>query len=138
TAPDLQLDAEASQTRSAGNLVIGVGVSPDKSLLIAGADGRPPRLSAWDLNSSQLRGDLPIRGAVQSVLFSRDGQRFWTGDDAGDIKEWDTQTLRLRHTLQDNGPFCGSLALSGDEKTLFAARQNDIGVYSLSDGTLRT
>ena len=135
TAPDWKVEIGAKNEQI---LVMSAAISPDKTLIVAGVDGNEnDGAVVLDFATGKIKKRLTeLKHAVYGIVFSPDGQIFWTGDAGGDILEWDAQTLVVRRALQKDGDFCGAMALSKDGRALFAARDSKIAQFSLPEGRL--
>jgi WD40 repeat protein len=126
------------ESRGHSDLVMGLAMAPDKSLVLGGVENYPDgKLQVFDYQTGAVKQTLLTDQSVYGIAFSGDSKMFWTGSDSGTVLEWDTATLSVRRTLQASGSFCDALSLSPDERMLAASRNNEIALFSLPDGQLR-
>ncbi len=71
---------------------------------------------------------------VGGAVFSGDGQTFWTGNEKGEIKEWNAKTYVLRRVLQKTGDSCNAMKLSRDQKHLHVALGKRVVAFNVQTG----
>ena len=116
-------------------------LSPDGSLLVAGAEGTA--LQLWDgVTGKQLDGFLGDRLPFFWLGFSPDGNYMvgagGRGNFRGDVQAavWDVASRKQLYTLSDNPTQILFAAISPDSKTLATSGGNSIVLRDLATGTI--
>jgi cytochrome c len=128
--------AEA-QLRGHGGPVRAVAVSPDGARIVSGSFDTTAIL--WSLATSTATQVLRFHeGAVNAVVFLRDGQIATAGEDAS-IAIWQPGQAKPISVLRGHTAPVAALAVSPDGNTLASASWDHTArLWSLTDGTSRT
>ncbi len=109
-----------------------MALSPDnRSLIVCGSKGKN---SLWDI-STRTRKDLQLGSFVNSVAFSEDGKLFATGNNKGECKLWDSQSLFEIKRISLLAPIL-SLTFSPDNSRIAIA--DNIGNCKLWDISVKS
>ncbi len=88
-----------------------VAVSPNGKTLVS--TGEDSRILIWDSATGQLRKVLPGSNRfINSLIFEQNGQLL-TGDEAGDITNWDVKNVKKLKTLKPIGRPSNSSSAAG-------------------------
>lgn len=145
-ALEVRLDPEGQVVHGLG--VIGCGGAPKGVALTP--DGReawatilngPPSIEIFDPASGRRTGevDLGKHGAVE-IVFSRDGRRAYASQmETAKVYEIDTASRKVIRSFRTGSAWTKVVALSPDEKTLYAANWSgdDVSEIDLGSGRLR-
>jgi YVTN family beta-propeller protein len=142
---DVLLDPEGQLVHSLGSLTAkgapkSVAVTPDGKEAWAAILNGPPSIEIYDLATMRKVGGVNIGkyGAVE-VVFNKAGTRAYASQmETAKVFEIDTATRKVLRSFKTESAWTKVVALSPDEKTLYAANWsgNDVSVISLGDGSL--
>jgi WD40 repeat protein len=71
-----------------------VACSPIADVL-ACASGK--QVTIWDIKTNQHLGQVDLEASATRVLYSSDGRTFATGDEEGNVRLWDAESLKKSH-----------------------------------------
>jgi YVTN family beta-propeller protein len=142
---DVLLDPKGQLVHSLGSLTAkgapkSVAVTPNGREAWAAILNGPPSIEIYDLQAmKKIAGiDLGKYGAVE-VVFNRAGTRAYASQmETARVFEIDTATRKVRRSFATKSAWTKVVALSPDEKTLYAANWsgNDVSVIDLVSGKL--
>jgi YVTN family beta-propeller protein len=142
---DVLLDPEGQLVHSLGSLTAkgapkSVAVTPDGKEAWAAILNGPPSIEIYDLATMREVGGVNIGkyGAVE-VIFNKAGTRAYASQmETAKVFEIDTATRKVLRSFKTESAWTKVVALSPDEKTLYAANWsgNDVSVIDLGDGSL--
>ena len=143
---DVLLDPEGQVVHALGSLTAkgapkGVSVTPDGREAWATILNGPPSIQIYDLKTMRLTDGINIGkyGAVE-VIFNRAGTRAYASQmETNKVFEIDTATRKVLREFDTESAWTKVIALSPDEKTLYAANWsgNDVSIIDLASGKLR-
>lgn len=146
TSMTVRLDPEGQLVHSLGLIDCagapkGVVVTPDGREAWATILNGPPSIEIFDVASGERTGaiDMGEYGAVE-IVFTRDGARAYASQmETAKVFEIDTNTRRVTREFDTESAWTKVVALSPDEKTLYAANWsgNDVSEIDLASGALR-
>ncbi|XP_023812945.1 U3 small nucleolar RNA-associated protein 18 homolog isoform X2 [Oryzias latipes] len=105
-------------------------VCPDGgALLLTGTSGY---LHLLTLKTMEVVHSMKINGNVSGVAFSRDGSKFFTNSEDGEVYVWDVRSSRCINRFADDGCVKGtSIAASADGRYLACGSQSGVvNIYS--------
>jgi YVTN family beta-propeller protein len=142
---DVLLDPEGQLVHALGSLTAkgapkSVAVTPDGKEAWATILNGPPSIEIYDLAKMRKTADIDIGkyGAVE-VIFNRAGTLAYASQmETAKVFEIDTATRKVLRSFKTESAWTKVVALSPDEKTLYAANWsgNDVSVIGLGDGKL--
>ncbi len=145
-ALDVLLDPKGQIVHALGSLTAkgapkGVSVTPDGREAWATILNGPPAIQIYDLKKMRPTAGINIGkyGAVE-VIFNRDGTRAYASQmETAKVFEIDTATRKVLRSLDTGSAWTKVIALSPDEKTLYAANWsgNDVSIIDLVSGDLK-
>jgi len=142
---DVLLDPQGQLVHALGSLTAkgapkGVSVTPDGREAWATILNGPPSIEIYDLKAMRKTGGIDIGryGAVE-VIFNRDGSLAYASQmETAKVFEIDTATRTVVRSFATKSAWTKVIALSPDEKTLYAANWsgNDVSIIDLTSGKL--
>ena len=142
---DVLLDPEGQLVHALGSLTAkgapkSVAVTPDGKEAWATILNGPPSIEIYDLATMRKTADIDIGkyGAVE-VIFNRAGTLAYASQmETAKVFEIDAATRKVLRSFKTESAWTKVVALSPDEKTLYAANWsgNDVSVIGLGDGKL--
>ncbi len=142
---DVLLDPEGQLVHALGSLTAkgapkSVAVTPDGREAWAAILNGPPSIEIYDLATMRKVGGVDIGkyGAVE-VIFNRAGTFAYASQmETAKVFEIDTATRKVTRSFKTESAWTKVVALSPDEKILYAANWsgNDVSVIALGDGSL--
>jgi len=142
---DVLLDPKGQLVHALGSLTAkgapkSVAVTPNGREAWAAILNGPPSIEIYDLTAMKKVGgiDLGKHGAVE-VIFNRAGTLAYASQmETAKVFEIDTTTRKVTRSFKTKSSWTKVVALSPDEKTLYAANWsgNDVSVISLETGKL--
>lgn len=143
---DVLLDPKGQLVHALGSLTAkgapkGVSVTPDGREAWASILNGPPSIEIYDLKAMRKTGgiDLGKHGAVE-IIFNRAGTLAYASQmETAKVFEIDTATRKVTRSFKTESSWTKVIALSPDEKTLYAANWsgNDVSIIDLTAGTLK-
>jgi YVTN family beta-propeller protein len=143
---DVLLDPKGQLVHALGSLTAkgapkGVSVTPDGREAWATILNGPPSIQIYDLKKMRVTGGIDIGkyGAVE-VIFNRDGTRAYASQmETAKVFEIDTAKRKILRSFNTESTWTKVIALSPDEKTLYAANWsgNDVSIIDLVSGDLK-
>jgi YVTN family beta-propeller protein len=143
---DVLLDPKGQLVHALGSLTAkgapkGVSVTPDGREAWATILNGPPSIQIYDLKKMRVTGGIDIGkyGAVE-VIFNRDGTRAYASQmETAKVFEIDTAKRKVLRSFATESAWTKVIALSPDEKTLYAANWsgNDVSIIDLVSGHLK-
>lgn len=91
-----------------GEPILSLAVSPVNNLVVTGLRDKA---KVWDVTTRQLVTEIPLRGLINSVVFSSDGQWLATGNTQGTATLWKVETIAFTQSGTD-------MRFSGELNTL--------------------
>ena len=144
---DILLDPAGQLVHALGSLTAkgapkSVAVTPDGKEAWAAILNGPPSIEIYNLATMRKVAGIDIGkyGAVE-VIFNRAGTRAYASQmETAKVFEIDTATRKVLRSFKTKSAWTKVVALSPDEKTLYAANWsgNDVSVISLTSGQLVT
>jgi YVTN family beta-propeller protein len=142
---DVLLDPEGQLVHALGSLTAkgapkSVAVTPNGKEAWAAILNGPPSIEIYDLATMRKTGGVDIGkyGAVE-VIFNKAGTFAYASQmETAKVFEIDTTTRKVTRSFKTESAWTKVVALSPDEKTLYAANWsgNDVSVIGLADGKL--
>jgi len=142
---DVLLDPKGQVVHALGSLAAkgapkGVAVTPDGREAWASILNGPPSIEIYDLKTMAKTGGIDIGryGSVE-IIFNADGTRAYASQmETAKVFEIDTATRKVTRSFATGSAWTKVVALSPDEKTLYAANWsgNDISLIDLTTGKL--
>ncbi len=142
---DVLLDPKGQVVHALGSLTAkgapkSVAVTPNGREAWAAILNGPPSIEIYDLKTMRKVGGIDIgkHGAVE-VIFNRAGTRAYASQmETAKVFEIDTATRKVLRSFKTQSAWTKVVALSPDEKTVYAANWsgNDVSVISLTTGKL--
>ena len=142
---DVLLDPRGQLVHALGSLTAkgapkSVAVTPDGREAWAAILNGPPSIEIYDLKTMRKVGGVDIgkHGAVE-VIFNKAGTFAYASQmETAKVFEIDTATRKVTRSFKTQSAWTKVVALSPDEKTLYAANWsgNDVSVISLASGQL--
>jgi WD40 repeat protein len=111
-----------------------LSVTPDGKLLVSGSWDRTLRF--WDLATGQPRWTMPCDEWIVDMAVTRDGRLATAYCANGTIVAVNVATLAVDNILELGGSAYGRLALSQDDRTLFAVRSYELQAWDITTGAL--
>ncbi len=143
---DVLLDPQGQLVHALGSLTTkgapkGVSVTPDGREAWATILNGPPAIQIYDLKKMRATAGINIGkyGAVE-VIFNRDGTLAYASQmETAKVFEIDTATRKVLRSFNTESAWTKVIALSPDEKTLYAANWsgNDVSIIDLVSGQLK-
>ena len=143
---DVLLDPKGQLVHALGSLTAkgapkGVSVTPDGHEAWATILNGPPAIEIYDLKAMRKTGGINIGkyGAVE-VIFNRAGTLAYASQmETAKVFEIDTVTRKVLRSFKTESAWTKVIALSPDEKTLYAANWsgNDVSIIDLKSGSLK-
>jgi YVTN family beta-propeller protein len=143
---DVLLDPQGQLVHALGSLTAkgapkGVSVTPDGREAWATILNGPPAIQIYDIKKMRATAGINIGkyGAVE-VIFNRDGTRAYASQmETAKVFEIDTATRTVLRSFNTESAWTKVIALSPDEKTLYAANWsgNDVSIIDLVSGDLK-
>jgi WD40 repeat protein len=123
---DVGTGQERASWREHQQQIYCAAVSPDEKWLLTGGGnwttGDPGELLVWERETGHVRTRLAgHKLSVWAIVFTPDGERFFSSDSSGAVKVWNMETLKEERTLQ-HPTWLRPLALSHDASTLAVGR----------------
>lgn len=104
-----------------------VAFHPDGRKVIAG--GVDNRIRVWNVSSDAKENTNPLdqwrfahEAPIIRLVYSRDGKTLVSASEDKSIKVWDTESMRIRGTLEPQPDWPAALAITLDGSTLFVGR----------------
>ena len=142
---DVLLDPKGQVVHALGSLAAkgapkGVAVTPDGREAWASILNGPPSIEIYDLKTMAKTGGIDIGkyGSVE-IIFNADGTRAYASQmETAKVFEIDTATRKVTRSFATGSAWTKVVALSPDEKTLYAANWsgNDVSLIDLTTGKL--
>ena len=143
---DVLLDPKGQLVHALGSLTAkgapkGVSVTPDGREAWATILNGPPAIEIYDLKAMRKAGGVNIGkyGAVE-VIFNRAGTLAYASQmETAKVFEIDTATRKVLRSFRTESAWTKVIALSPDEKTIYAANWsgNDVSIIDLKTGDLK-
>lgn len=142
---DVLLDPKGQLVHALGSLTAkgapkGVAVTPDGREAWASILNGPPSIEIYDLKAMRKTGGIDIGkyGSVE-IIFNATGTRAYASQmETAKVFEIDTATRKVTRSFKTESAWTKVIALSPDEKTLYAANWsgNDVSIIDLQSGKL--
>lgn len=121
---DVETGEELTRLQGHRGKVMRMDFHPDGTRLVTtshrGDDATDGRTLVWNLRTGEFVLALQPEGDAMSnsVLWSPDGSRIYTGHSDGRVCFWNASTGMLERTVFAHGEMVGAIEMSGDEKRL--------------------
>jgi WD40 repeat protein len=111
-----------------------LSVTPDGKLLVSGSWDRTLRF--WDLATGKPRWTMPCDEWIVDAAVTKDGRLAIAYCANGTVVVVNLGTLAVANILNLGGSDYGRLALSRDDRTLFAVRRYELQAWDITTGAL--
>ncbi len=125
---------------NSGKLITRIDAPVDKVLDVdVSKDGRLAAVARWDetvrLYNLETRKELAVlsghRGNVNTVSFSKDSKKLYSGAVDGQILEWDVEKQEMIRPIYRHGWGINSIVLLDDDRVLFGAIDGAVAIVGI-------
>ncbi|MGK0184911.1 MAG: WD40 repeat protein/serine/threonine protein kinase [Verrucomicrobiales bacterium] len=142
---DVETGEELIRLEGHRGQVMRMDFHPDGTRLVTTSqrgDSAPDgRALVWDLTSGEAMMELQPEGDAvsNSVLWSSDGSRIYTGHSDGRVCFWDASSGRLQRTVFAHGEMVGAIEMSRDRKRLLTCAwySSEVKLWHADTGELQ-
>jgi RNA polymerase sigma factor (sigma-70 family) len=123
---------------ASGDSVHSIAFSPDGELLATGSDARDNGVRLWAVRTRTEVRQLQGSEGYRRPVFSPDGKTVSATNPTNSVMLWETETGKVRHTLEGHGATVWKMAFSPNGTTFATlAGDNVVRIWNLDTGTIR-